>query len=275
MRRIGWALSAVAASGCGFQLSTNGAADDGDDAIDAGPDSALAPDAPPADTAPIARKMFAAADTMLYTIDVDTKTATLVGEIRDGSETFDVDGLAWDGTQLLGLNAGATQLLIIDPDTAAVSARRTISPAGTYGGLTVAPAGEAGPAAVVFAGSTTKLVTIDIATGAVTTVGSFGYWGGNLSFFSDLAWVSGVGLHVTLQGGYCNTRCFARVNHTTGLSTIPYRADITGDYFGLSGYRGSLWALHHEGQILSVDPTMMGKMTTLFDAGVGWTEAAQ
>ena len=246
----------------------------GDDVeVDAG-DTAPDADSPPEDTTPVARQMFAAANTMLYAIDVDTKTATLIGEIHAGAETFDVHGLAWDGTQLIGLDEGATELLIIDPNTAAVSARRTISPAGVYGGLTVAPAGEAGPTAVVFAGSTTKLVTIDIATGAATQVGSFGYWGGNLSFFSDLAWVNGVGLHVTLQGGYCSTRCFARVNPSTGLSTTPFRSDLTGNYFGLSGYRGSLWALHNAGPILEVDQTT-GKMTTSFDPGITWTEAAQ
>jgi hypothetical protein len=271
VRGIGWALSAAAATGCGFQLSTNGAAG-GDVEVDAGADSAQ-PDASPEDTAPVARKMFAAANTQLYEIDVDARMATLIGEIRAGNETFDVDGLAWDGTQLIGLSAGATELLIIDSNTAAVSARRTISPAGVYGGLTVAPAGEAGPTAVVFAGSATKLVTIDIATGAVTQVGAFGNWGGNLTFFSDLAWLNGA-LHVTLQGGYCNTRCFARVNHTTGLSMTPFRYDLTGDLYGLSGYGGSLWALHNAGPVLEVDQTT-GKMTEAFDPLITWTEAAQ
>ena len=283
MRGIGLVLS-VAAGGCGFTLTNSGNV--GDDQIDAlvdaavGGDDARPPDAPstqPIDAPPqpAERKWYAASDTMLYQIDVDARTATPVGVIQTSSpvQTFDVDGLAFDGTNLLGLSSGSTELLVIDPATAAVTARRTISPAGSYGGLTVAPAGEAGPSAVVFAGSGSKLVKIDPATGAATTIGTFGYWGGTLQFFSDLAWVSGDGLYATLQGGYCNTRCFARVNATTG-SAVAFRSDLTGSLYGLSGYRGSLWTLHHDGPVLRVDRTN-GAMTTAFDPGVAWTEAAQ
>ncbi|MFN0248522.1 MAG: hypothetical protein ACKV2T_16640 [Kofleriaceae bacterium] len=268
MRGFGWVLSAIAASGCGFQVSSSTPGSD----PDAGSGSDSAPDAPDTDAAPIERKLYAASDTMLYELDVDLKTAALVGQIATGSTPFDVGGLAFDGTNIIGLSDDGSELLIIDPSTAAVTARRAISPAGTYYGLTVAPAGEAGPTAVVFAGATgSKLVAIDQASGAATTVGTYG---GGMIFYTDLAWVNGVGLFITLQSGSCSPRCFAKLDHTTGVAA-PIRYNLTANVYGLSGYRGMLWALHHEGAVTLVNQTN-GLMTNLgFDPNIPWTEAAQ
>jgi hypothetical protein len=269
VRGIGWVLSAIAASGCGFQVS--GSAPGIDAQPDAGSGSDMLPDAPPADAAP-ERNLYAASDTMLYELDVDLKTATLVGRITQGPTAFDVGGLAFDGTNIIGLSDDGSELLTIDPNTAAVTARRAISPAGTYYGLTVAPAGEAGPTAVVFAGATgSKLVTIDPVTGTATTVGMYG---GGMIFYTDLAWVNGVGLFITLQNGSCSPRCFARLDHTTGVAS-PIRYNLSANVYGLSGYRGMLWALHNEGAVMLVNQ-VDGIMTNLgFDPDIPWTEAAQ
>ncbi|MGE0403630.1 MAG: hypothetical protein AB7T06_43390 [Kofleriaceae bacterium] len=269
MRGIGWALSAVVTSGCGFQLTTNGAAGDDVD-VDAAVDSPPSDDAP-IDAPPIERKLYAVSETMLYTLDVDAKMATPVGTVMD-TTAVRVGGLAFDGTNLIGLSSDGSELLTIDPSTAAVTARRAISPASTYYGLTVAPAGEAGPTAVVFAGAAgAKLVKIDPATGAATSIGDYG---GGMYFYTDLAWVNGAGLFITLQGGSCNPRCFARLDHTTGAAT-PFRYNLSSMVYGLSGYRGMLWALHNTGPVMLVSQTD-GIMSSIgFDPGIAWTEAAQ
>jgi hypothetical protein len=267
VRGIGWALSAVAASGCGFQLDLDGAAAGVDaSVVDAEPE----PDAPP-DVA-VTRPLYAVSETMLYTLDVDAKSAMPVANVAMGPNEIRVGGLAFDGTNLIGLSSDGSELLTINPNTAAVTARRAISPASTYYGLTVAPAGEAGVTAVVFAGATgSKLVTIDPLTGIATSVGEYG---GGMYFYSDLAWVTGEGLFITLQGGACNTRCFARLNHVTGEAT-PFRSNVTAQVFGLSGYRGSLWALHNTGPVTPVNLTDGLMMNINFNPGIAWTEAAQ
>lgn len=268
VRGIGWVLSAVAISGCGFQLSLN-AADD--DAADASIDTPPQPDAMP-DVMEVVHPLYAVSETMLYQLDIDTKMATPVATISMGTTTFRVGGLAFDGTNLIGLSNDGSELLTIDPSTAAVTARRAITPASTYYGLTVAPAGEAEATAVVFAGVTGgKLVRIDPATATASTVGEYG---GGMYFYTDLAWVTGVGLFITLQGGGCNTRCFARLDHTTGVAT-PIRTNLNAMVYGLSGYRGMLWALHNTGPIMLVDQSD-GLMSSIdFDPGIAWTEAAQ
>ena len=265
-----WALSAVAIGGCGFQLTTTGAV--GDDARpDAGDDAT--PDAPIVDSPPpMEPKLYAASDTMLYALDVDQKTAEVVGQIAMGPTVFDVGGLAFDGTNLLGLSDDGSELLVIDPSTAAVTARRAISPAGTYYGLTVAPAGEAGPAAVVFAGATgSRLVTIDPATGTSATVGGYG---NGMSFYTDLAWVNGVGLFITLQNGPCTPKCFAKLDPMSGVAT-PIRTNLTANVYGLSGYRGMLWALLNSGPVMLVNQADGIMSSVNFDPQIAWTEAAQ
>lgn len=269
VRGIRVALSAALLGGCGFQI--NGSAIGDDDEIDAGIDAAPDVDAPE-DTMPVARPLFAASETTLYQLDVDAKTAMSIGTITSNTTPVRVGGLAFDGTNLLGLSDDGSELLIIDPSTAAVTARRAISPASTYYGLTVAPAGEAGPAAVVFAGvNGGKLVRIDPATGAATTIGEYG---GGMFFYTDLAWVSGVGLFITLQGGGCNTRCFAKLDPETGVATT-IRTNVMFEVYGLSGYRGSLWALHHSGPVTPVNMTNGYMTDIMFNPGIAWTEAAQ
>lgn len=257
--------------GCGFSVA--GAPPTGEDApdVDAGVD---APSATPVDAAPDAPPplpLYAASNQMLHRIDIDAKTAAVVGPIAEaGGSSFDVDGLALLGAQLIGLSPGGAELITIDPASAAVTQRRAITPAGPVGGLTVAPAGsvEAGP--VVFAGGDYTLRRIDPATGVVTTVGLFG---ADLRFFSDLAWVEGQGLYATLHGGVCASICFAKIDPATGTATV-FRSNLTSNLYGLSGYRGRLWAFHHDGPVLTVRMTD-GLLDIHFDPLIAWTEAAQ
>jgi hypothetical protein len=262
----------VMAAGCSFEVSP-GASGGGANEVDAGVDAAVVVDSPPdPEAAPL--PLFAASNQMLHELDLDAHTTHLVGPIKQGtSAPIDVDGLALHGTMLLGLTPGGSELITIDPATAAVTARRSLTGASSLGGLTVAPAGEIQTDAIVFAGSGDRLVRINATTGAVTTVG---LWGEGMTFFSDLAWVKGVGLFATLQGGPCFDVCFARINPSTGTATV-FRSNLTGggaNLFGLSGYRDQLWALNGAGPVLSVNQTS-GLMTLEFDPLIQWTEAAQ
>lgn len=255
-------------AGCGFELAPGAAGGD----VEPGPDAQVTVDASPdATVAPL--PLFAASNQMLHELDVDAKTTRLVGPIAQGGGTpIDVDGLALHGASLIGLTPGGGELLTIDPTTANVTQRRALT-ATSLGGLTVAPAGEIQSEPIVFAGSTDKLVRINAATGAVTTVGLFGQ---GMQFFSDLAWVKGVGLFATLHMGPCTTVCVARINPSTGAATL-IRMNLTGigaNVFGLSGYRDRLWAFNSAGPVLAVNQTS-GLMTLEFDPLIEWTEAAQ
>lgn len=267
MRRSGLLLLVVA--GCSFELAPGAA----DGTAGTEPDAARTPDASP-DAAVPPLPLFAASNQMLHELDVDAKTTRLVGPIKQGVGTpIDVDGLALHGTMLLGLTPGGTELITIDPASANVTLRRALTGATSIGGLTVAPAGEIQGDAIVLAGSTDKLVRINVATGAVTTIGVFGQ---GMQFFSDLAWVKGVGLFATLHLGPCATVCIARINPATGTATV-IRSNLTGtgaNVFGLSGYRDRLWAFNSAGPVLAVNQAN-GLLTVEFDPLIAWTEAAQ
>ncbi|MBL0219185.1 MAG: hypothetical protein IPQ07_35610 [Myxococcales bacterium] len=262
----------IMCSACGFSTgaSVGGGGDDGVTA-DASVDGAVpGVDAP---VVPVVLPLFAASNQMLYRLDLDLHTTTAVGPIAPPSGTpIDVDGLALSGTTLLGITNGGGQLITIDRQSAAVTSAVTLSPTNTWGGLTVIPAGDLGPAPVVLAGTPSdgSLYRIDPVTGAVAMIGSFG---GGYQFFSDLAWVHGVGLFATLTGGDCSDVCFARLDPTTGLATA-FRRNLGTNLYGMSGYRDKLWAFNNAGPVLSVNQTT-GIMAIEFDPVINWTEAAQ
>lgn len=270
------AVVVVVVAGCGFSVAPGegGGAGAGPDAATELPPGPPNPDAPIAPPPPL--PLFAASNQMLYELDVDLETTSLIGPIAEpGGPPFDVDGLALHGTRLIGLSAGGGELIAIDPATAQVTSRITLTPAAAYGGLTVVPAGALETGAVVFAGSGDdgKLHRIDPVTGAVTMVGSFG---GGLRFFTDLAWIDGAGLYATLQLGVCADVCLAAIDSTTGAASV-FRSNLTGvgaNLFGLSGYRAQLWALNNAGPVLTVDRTT-GVLALAFDPLIAWTEAAQ
>src|SRR4051812_10457346 len=197
-------------SACGFSTpasNTGGGGDDGtmppDASIDAAPD---------AGDAPVNLPLFAASNQMLYKLDVDAQTSTLIGPIEpSGGSPVGLDGLALSGHTLLGISDGGGQLMTIDKDSAIVTSSVPLTPAGQWGGLTVIPAGEMGAAPILLAGepNNAALYRVDPTTGAVTAIGSFG---GAYKFFSDLAWVHGVGLFATLTGGNCMDVCFAKID---------------------------------------------------------------
>lgn len=244
----------------------------GDDVV--APDASV--DAPrPVDgmETPPPLKLFAASHQMLYRIDVDQKTSAAVGQIKpSGGAPVDVDGLALYGQDLLGISDGGGSLITIDLDDAAITAAVPLTPAGTWGGLTVVPAGDLETNAVVLAGTPAdgKLYRIDPATGAVTMIGPFT---GGYRFFTDLAWVHGVGLFATITGGDCADVCFAKIDPATGTATA-FRKDLGMNIFGLSGYRDRLWAFNNAGPVLTVNPTT-GAMAIELDPQIPWTEAAQ
>ena len=268
----GSALVMVILSACGFSSpADNGNGGGGDDAPapDASVDSAE-PDS--GGDAPVNLKLYAASNQMLYRLDVDLKTSTLIGPIGPTGDPIDLDGLALYGHTLIGITDGGGNLVSIDKDTGLTSSTITLTPLGAYGGMTVVPAGDLEASPVVFAGLANdgQLHKIDPGTGLVGAVGSFG---GGYRFFSDLAWVKGAGLYGTLTGGNCQDVCFAKIDPATGAATV-FRTNLGTNLYGLSGYRGKLWAFNSAGPILSVNQTS-GVMAIEFDPQVPWTEAAQ
>jgi len=265
------ALLAVLLPACGFSSSGSQGGGGGDDvpAPDASVDGAV-PDAP--DEAPVNLKLYAASNQMLYRLDVDLKTSTLIGPIGPTGDPIDIDGLALFGHTLIGITDGGGNLISIDKDTGLTSSSIALSPQGAWGGMTVIPAGELEAQPVVLAGLANdgKLYRIDPGTGLVGAVGPFtaGY-----TFFSDLAWVKGAGLFGTLTGGNCADVCFAKIDPATGAATV-FRTNLGANLYGLSGYRGKLWAFNSAGPILSVNQTS-GLMAIEFDPQIPWTEAAQ
>lgn len=263
----------VILSACGFSspADNGGGGGGGDDGTtpDASIDAAV-PDAP--DEAPVNLKLYAASNQMLYRLDVDLKTSTMIGPIGPSGDPIDIDGLALYGHTLIGITDGGGNLISIDKDTGLTSSTMALSPVGSWGGMTVIPAGDLETTPVVLVGLANdgKLYRIDPATGFVTAVGPFT---GGYKFFSDLAWVKGAGLFGTLTGGTCADVCFAKIDPATGAATV-FRSNLGANLYGLSGYRGKLWAFNSAGPILSVNQTT-GLMAIEFDPQIPWTEAAQ
>ncbi len=260
-------------SACGFS-SPAAVSDPGGGGDDGGPGPA--PDASvdaPEPEAEVNLPLYAASNQMIYKLDVDQQTSMLVGPVRrSGGTSVNVDGLALYGHTLIGLSDGGVELISIDKDDGSILTEKPLTPAGAWSGLTVIPAGELEPTPVVLSGLANdgKLYRIDATTGAVTAVGPFT---NSYRFFSDLAWVKGEGLFATLTGGTCADVCFAKLDPTTGAATV-FRSNLGTNLYGLSGYRGKLWAFNHAGPVLTVNLTT-GLMAMAFDPQVPWTEAAQ
>ena len=266
----GAALLTILLSACGFHSSASPGTGDDDTS---GPDAAVEPMGPDSGgEAPVNLMLYAASNQTLYRIDLDLKTFALVGPIGPAGDPIDVVGLALYGHTLIGISDGGGNLISIDKDTGLTSSSITLSPQGQWGGMTVIPAGDLEATPIVLAGLANdgKLYRIDPATGFVGAIGPFT---GGYKFFSDLAWVHGVGLFGTLTGGTCQDVCFARIDPATGAATI-FRSNLGANLYGLSGYRGKLWAFNDAGPILSVNQTT-GLMAIEFDPQIKWTEAAQ
>ncbi len=231
----------------------------------------ITPDAPD-----VARPLYALSGASLYQIDLLAMTSTLVAPITSGGTPVQsLDGLGFDGANLIGLDHGSTSLLVIDPTTAAIIATKTLGMPGLLGGLTVIPANEVGNAQPMFlAASGDKLYRITPVSGAVTELGTFS---GGATFSSDLAWVHGHGLYVTLHvmanGGGTDGTDLVQID-PANASTI---ADLRGGYNninGLSGYRGHLWGVSQGGNVYAIDPAS-GMLMQKLTGGPPYTEAAQ
>jgi len=119
-----------------------------------------------------------AAAAQLFSLNLSTGHATIIGTISGGSH--DIDGLAWrsDG-MLVGLDRVSNALLAINPQTAASSTIVTLSPVvGAIGGMTAA--GDSGyfstagpnPILGMFPGSN-ELYSFNLFSGAYTRIGTF------------------------------------------------------------------------------------------------------
>ncbi len=109
----------------------------------------------------------------LFTIDIETGAATIVGTISD--PPHDINGLAWrsDG-MLVGLDGNQNVLLAIDPATAASSVIVDLEPsAGNAGGMTVFDGMGYFATGGSVVGGTNELYRFDLYTGEHTLVGGF------------------------------------------------------------------------------------------------------
>jgi len=115
----------------------------------------------------------AASNPQLFTVDIDTGAAAVVGTISGGPH--DVNGLAWrsDG-MLVGMDGNQNVLLAIDPATAASSVITPFTPdVGLAGGMAVL--GDTGYFATggSVVGGTNELYSFDLYTGEHTLIAGF------------------------------------------------------------------------------------------------------
>ncbi|HUU94181.1 MAG TPA: PEP-CTERM sorting domain-containing protein [Phycisphaerae bacterium] len=114
-----------------------------------------------------------AGNPQLFTVDLDTGAATVIGTISD--PPHDVNGLAWrsDG-MLVGLDGNTNTLIEIDPSNANSSVITTLTPAaGNAGGMAVlGGVGYFATGGPVVNGSN-ELYAFDLFTGEHTLVGGF------------------------------------------------------------------------------------------------------
>lgn len=94
------------------------------------------------------------------------------GEVVSTTEfaaDVDINGLAWSGNQLLGIDARGNDLVTIDPDSAAVSVLTGLPrPAGSIGGMTNGPGGSG------YLTASGELFSFDLQTGHATSIGNTG-----------------------------------------------------------------------------------------------------
>lgn len=228
--------------------------------------------------APAALPLYAMSGADLYALDVDAKSSTKVGPVTDGGTTVaSLAGLAWNGTTLIGLDSQGGTLYSIDRTSGAITAQKTLSTDG-LGGLTVIPPHPGiNNDPVILAAAQDTLYRIAPATGTVTPLGTFS---NGATFRSDLAWVEGAGLFVTLtvqnNGGGGTTGStveLARIDPRNGST----QADLKTGYDninGLSGYRNKLWGVSQGGNCYTIDTTT-GTLAVSFGGGPTYTEAAQ
>lgn len=255
----------VSSAACGFTGTMPG--------DPAAPDAGVAPTPPDGEVAPTGdappeippAQLFVASDQDLYTLDLAADTATLVGAIP----TTRLDGLAFDGANLLGLDEGGASLLVIDPATAQITASRTLDRPGVYG-MTVIPPGELGGNAqpIILAATATSLFRISTG-GVVTEIGAFS---DGQSFASDLAWVAGQGLFATLRDA--TKTDLVQLDPASAKTTRTL--DTGYQYiFGLSGFSGMLLGVSGGGYVYRIDPATGGSEIEMMQAGMRFTEAAQ
>ncbi len=271
MRGIAIVVLSAALPACSFngqsKVAGDAAAGSAIDAAGSGTiDMGATIDTPPA----VARPLFVAADTTLYKIDLAMQTATSIGKVSQSSVPIAaLDGLAFDGTNLVGLDGNGTNLLSIDPATANILGSRSLQVVG-LSGLTIIPPNEIGNTSpIVLAASGTALYSIAPATGNVVKVGDLeATW----KFHTDLAWVHGHGLYITLEQDPSHIDLF-QIDPATA-ATI---ADLHSGYDnvnGLSGYHDQLWGVSTGGFVYQCDLTT-GVLSAKVTGGPQYTEAAQ
>jgi hypothetical protein len=262
----GIAIGIVVLAGCSFSGNSKAGDDAGVTA-----DGLAVVDGPVIDgPTPKPTPLFAASGTDLYQIDLAAGTSIKVGPVKLGATTVGaLDGLAFDGTNLIGLDQNGANLIVIDPHTAVIHGVQELDIVG-LGGMTVIPANEIGNGSpIVLAAAAGSLFRIAPATGSVTVVGNFE---SNHVFNCDLAWVHGHGLYITLKAPNDNIDLY-RIDPTTA-STL---ADVHGGYDniqGLSGYHDQLWAVSKGGFVYQAD-LATGVLTAAMMDGPEYTEAAE
>jgi outer membrane protein assembly factor BamB len=115
----------------------------------------------------------AAANPQLFTVDMETGAATVIGTISN--PPHDVNGLAWrsDG-MLVGLDGNTNMLIEINPSNAASSVITTLTPsAGNAGGMAVFDGTGYFATGGSVVGGTNELYSFDLFTGEHTLIGGF------------------------------------------------------------------------------------------------------
>jgi hypothetical protein len=198
----------------------------------------------------------------LYSINVATQTATLVGSTgvgRMGGLDFNSSGVLYG---IAGGSIGPASLYTINTTTGAATFVGTLSGVQGADGLAFDSADNLYAGA--WTGSSGALVTLNAATGAILTNTTLS--GSGNSFVVGLDFDAANQLWGSRGNSGGSAEDLVKVNIATGVLTA-----VGGNFRTISGIwfaaDGTLYAISTSGEVLTIDPTT-GAQTLLFSTGI-------
>ena len=159
-----------------------------------------------------------AANSQLFTVDIDNDSATLIGSFRLNGNTPPglVHGMTWDGENLFGVMYSATEarLVTIDRTTGALTLVGNTANFGTVGETIPQALAWDGTDLWVVGFTVAGLIRVDKTTGIGTRVGTATQYGVSESTMSGLTWDG-----TNLYGSGRSTDALYTIDRTTGVAT--------------------------------------------------------
>lgn len=215
--------------------------------------------------------VYAHTSTVLYRVDPDTLTVTMVAPFNWGSVGNDsMTDIAIDKNgQMIGISFN--RVYRIDPTTAATTLLSS-SLDGTFNGLSFVPAsmvGQTGDDVLVAVNNADgRVMKIDLMAGSATQVGNMGSYQSS----GDLVAVEGFGTAQTVTGSGSDRLAFLAPN--TFAATPVGNGTGYGQIWGVAYWKGKIFGFTNGGAFVLIDPNTGSATMVTQTPGVAWWGAA-